>query len=291
MLVGVGRVCGVRGGFVAKIAIEIGALLAWALRDEMPKLDRFLADDGEDWIASRSPWDAMSRLAILGVRVDTSGVVMDDRLPDYPHPDAFVVNEAVQALASAELTMPEGFDALGDCIGLPDSDRAEAHRLGWDIACARWDRLSALVVRRARAGGEPTWRDHGPIYRRPVIGANGKKRWFRVVNEAAGPGLQAVPREVDGYNTKRQRPYPGAYHRYYLDPHPSLLVGERIEYQAWALALRQVGDAVRHRLTDWRLLDAMPPLCPWMGEEWEGGPRILISRVSTGARQEPVAAA
>ena len=256
----------------------------------MPKLDRFLADDREDWIATRSSWDAMERLAVLGVRVDTSGVVMDDRLPDYPHPDAFVVDEAVQTLAGAELAMSDGFDALGDCIGLTDAERAEAHRLGWDLANARGDRLMALVIRRARAGGEPTWRDHGPIFRRPMRASNGKDRWFRIVN-VAEPGQPAQPREVDGRNPKTRKPYPGAYRKTYLDPHPANLVGERIEYQAWALALRQVGDAVRHRLTHWRLLDAMPPLCPWMGEETQDAPRILISRLSTRARQAANSAA
>ncbi|KTQ99434.1 hypothetical protein NS365_23100 [Aureimonas ureilytica] len=276
---------------MAKIAIDIRALLAWALVEEMPKQARFLRAGDGDFVSAPSAWASIERLAILGVRVDTSGAAPIDRLPEPAHPDALVVDEAVRALASAELTMPEGFDALGDCIGLTEAERAEAHQAGWDIACARGSRLMALVVRRVWAGGEPTWRDHGPIQRRPMIGPNGKARWFRMINEAAGPGMPARPREVDGRNPKTRKPYPGAYHRFTLHPHPLVLVGERIEYQAWALALRMVADQVRHRLTDWRLLDTMPPLWPWMGEEEQGAPRILISGLSTKARQKADTAA
>ena len=268
---------------MSKKTIEINALLAWVYREEMPKLDRFLEDERESLVASSSPWDAMYRLAVLGVRVDTSGPAPDDRPLVYPHPDAYVVNEAVRAFADWEIGFPEGWDGLGDCEGLTEAERADAHSRAWDIACPKGDRLGALVMRRAMVGGEPTWRDHGPIYRRTVRGANGKPAWFRVVNASAGPGMPCKPREVDGFNKSRQRAYPGAYRKFYLDPCPSLLIAERIEYQTWALALHHLARTLRTNLERCFVLPCDVPLWPWEGEERRSSPRVLNVRPSTDA--------
>lgn len=263
---------------MSRKTIEISALLAWVYREEMPKLDRFLEDEREQWVSSSSPWDAIERLSVLGVRVDTSGRAPDGRPLDYPDPDAYVVNEAVRAIAGWAIGMPEGWDALGDCTGLTDGERTDAYQRGWAIAAMRGDRLGALVMRRALVGGEPTWRDHGPIYRRIVRKANGRPAWFRMVSDAAGDGRPSLPREVDGWNPKGHRAYTGAYHKHYLDPCPSLLIAERIEYQAWALALQHLAATVAYRLTRFDVLPCDVPLWPWEDVERSRSPRVLTVR-------------
>ncbi|WP_244498209.1 hypothetical protein [Aureimonas ureilytica] len=267
---------------VSKKTIDISNLLAWVYREEMPKLDRFLEDERDRWVVTASPWDAIERLAVLGVRVDTSGPAPDDRPLVYPHPDAYVVNEAVRAFAEWEIGFPEGWDGLGDCEGLTAAERADAHARAWAIACPKGDRLGATVMRRAVIGGEPTWQDHGPIYRRTVKGANGKPAWFRVVNEA-GPGKPPMMRELEGWNSKSRRPYKDAFNKQYLDPCPSLLLAERIEYQAWALALHHLSRLLRTKLERFFVASCNVPLWPWEGEERRSAPRVLRVRPSTSA--------
>ncbi|KTR07344.1 hypothetical protein NS365_04625 [Aureimonas ureilytica] len=277
--------------------IEIRTLLAWVYGEEMPKREAFENDVrlfGGVSVPSTSAWDAISRLAILGVRVDTSGPAPDNRALVYPDPDAVLVDEAVMRLEMATIAMPDGWDALGDLaeitdLELTEAERVDAHRNGWDIAIPKGDRLSAHVIRQASVDRVPAWRDHGRIERRPKLGANGKPAWFRVVNEA-GPGEPARPREVDGYNRSRQRPYKGAYRRYYLDPCPSLLVAARIEYQAWALALHQITNDVQGKLSRFDV-SCRVPLWPWEGEGRGSSPRVLSVRSSTDAPREPSKAA
>lgn len=273
---------------MSKKSIEINALLAWVYREEMPKLEAFENDRRLWWddisVPSASPWEAISRLAVLGCRVDTTGPAPDDGPLVYPDPDALIVNKAVLGLDGAEISRPEDWSALGDCIGLTDEERADAHSRGWTIAMPKGDRLAALVMRRAITGRVPSWRDHGSIYRRKVCGANGKPAWFRVVN-VGEPGRPCIPREVDGYNRSRQRPYKGAYQKHYLDPCPSLLIAERIEYQLWALALHRLADDLRGRLAAFKPTCTVP-LWPWEGEGADPPSRVLLVRPSTKAEDE-----
>ena len=261
--------------------IEIRDLLAWTYREEMPKLERFTADEREDWFAEPAAWDAITRLSVLGCRVDTSGPAPDTRPLVYPHPDALLVNKAVMGFATWTIAMPDGWDALGDIEGLGDDERADAHRRGWDIAIPKGDRLGALVMRQAWLDRVPAWRDHGTIERRPMLGANGKPAWFRIVN-AAGPGEAAQPREVDGFDAKSRRPHRGAYHKHYLHPCPSLLVAARIEYQAWALALHSLARDLQGTLSGFGV-SCDVALWPWEGEGHAAVPRVLSVRPSGNA--------
>ncbi|WP_019998756.1 hypothetical protein [Aureimonas ureilytica] len=274
--------------------IEIRALLAWTYREEMPKLEDFREGFERISVPSASTWDTIARLAVLGVRVDTSGPAPDDRPLVYPDPDAILVNETVLGFEDWTIAMPDGWDALGDLaeitdLVLTDAEREGAHRNGWDIAIPKGDRLAALVIRQAWADRGLPWRDHGRIERRPVLGANGKPAWFRVVNEARA-GEVARPREVDGFNIKGRRPYAGAYRKHYLSPCPSLLVAARIEYQAWALALHHLARELRGKLARFDV-SCCVPLWPWEGQEGDPSPRVLDVRPSTGASGEPFKAA
>ncbi|WP_082652470.1 hypothetical protein [Aureimonas sp. AU12] len=270
---------------MSKKPIEISALLAWTYGEELPKLERFLDDEREEFLASPAPWDSITRLAILGVRVDTSGRAPDVRALEYPDPDALIVHEAVQGLASWEIAMPEGWSALGDCTGLTAAEMADAHRDGLAIAAPKGDRLAALIRRLAMTGRTPPWHDHGPIFRRLVCGANGKPAWFRMVRQPIGQGRPSCDVEVDGYNKSRQRPYEGAYRKHYLDPSPSVLVSERVDYQLWALALHALAGDLARRLGRFTVLPCRVPMWPWEGEEGPSQPRVLVAAKSTEPRQ------
>lgn len=277
--------------------IEIKTLLAWVYGEEMSKLEAFENDArlfGGVSIPSASAWDAISRLAILGVRVDTSGPAPDNRALIYPDPDAVLVDEAVMRLETATIAMPDGWDALGDLaeitdLELTEAERLDAHRNGWDIAIPKGRSLCAHVVRQASVDRVPAWRDHGRIERRPKLGANGKPAWFRVVNEAA-PGEPARPREVEGFNVKSRRPFAGAYRKHYLHPCPSLLVAARIEYQSWALALHHLARDLHGKLAHFEVTCGIP-LWPWEAQDSFSSPRVLEVRASTDAPREPSKAA
>ena len=273
-------------------AVVIEELVRWAYGQELPKLDR-ATDGGWSLPSGSSGWDMVAEIAMLGTVVDRSGAVPSAQFaePEGPHPDALAVHHAVLGLAGSTLTMPEGFDALRDCTGLTEAERIDVHQRGFVIASAKGDRLAALLIRRGAIGDVPTWRDHGSIARRPVLGANGRERWFRVVNASAGPGRPAQPQEVDGLDKRTQRPMRGAYRKTYLDPCPSLLVAERIEYQTWVLALDLLADALAGRMTAHRALPPSAPLWPWEGEGERVASRILLARSSTGDAHEAKSAA
>ncbi|WP_279483423.1 hypothetical protein [Aureimonas sp. SK2] len=263
--------------------IEIRDLLAWTYQHEIPKLDRIDEEGrGRYRIASSSPWDALERLALLGCRVDTSGPGRDYSELVFPDADAMIVDKAVEALAEWTIEVDPQWDGLRDCQGLTPIEYAEAHRDGLAIAVPKGDRIAALVRRLAVTGQTPSWRDHGPIYRRTIKGANGKPLWFRMINAAAGPGLPAVPCEVDGRNPKTRRPYPGAYHKQYLDPSPAILLAERIEYQAWALALHSLASTLERRLSRFFVVPCTVPVWPWEGEEMRQPGRVLLSLAPKG---------
>lgn len=262
-----------------KIGIE--ALLTWAYRDELPKLARLPEEQFCEMAGSSSTWAQIQQFALLGTKIDTSG---SSGLPDgvhvveHPHPDALVVAAAVAAVVEASLDMPEGFDALSDMAGMTGAERADLHQRGFAIARTGGDQLVALVVRRAILGMEPSWRDHGPVKRRTVRSPNGKDAWFRMVTAASGPGRPSHPQEVEGFDVRNHRPFRGAYRKTYLDPCPSLLAAERIEYQAWALALSLIAAQVRAAITSFDVEDACVPLWPWEGEGRREAPRIILAK-------------
>lgn len=268
----------------AKKLIGIEHLLQWAYRQELPKGQTGGRMAG---LGMAGGWDAVSRFGELGTLVDVSANAFGC-VPDVwgngeveAHEDALAVAASVARLAETTCAWEEGYDVLSDVEGITDAERTECNRLGYDIARARGDQLAALVIRVAMVGRVPTWEGHGPVERRVELGAKGQPAWFRHVERLEGEGRKPVLIEMDGYDAKRGRPYPGAFQKHYLDPHPAMLAGERLDYQAWVSALAFLAADLRGRLVAHRVAPSLRRSWPW---EDEGvatfRPRVLPVQIS-----------
>lgn len=265
--------------FNKRIGIE--SLLAWAFGEELPKF----RDETVRSAVGRSGWDAIAEYAALGTLIDRSSGGGGSRIGDgiasgEPHPDAVLVADAVRGLAASELAMPEGFDVLADIDMLTDAERLDCNDRGFAIARAKREELSALIVRRAVIGAPPSWRATGEVKRRSVKGGNGKDAWFRLAMVADPLGGPDFEQEVDGFDKRGQRPHRDAFRKTYLDPDPSLLAADRMDYQAWALGLRLVHEDVQHRLVQHTLTEDLPSLSAWEPDGARSRPRIIFPRKS-----------
>lgn len=223
--------------------VEIEALLRWTYRDELPKAGAAMR------LRDRVPgfgfaWSGIEaygeHMAVIDEPNDW-GLAPDLGAVREPHPVAVLVGRHVDALAAWPVVLPRGWDPLvemGDLGALGQAAVAAAvERLAVvDAAGERHLRASAawLVRRYALLGGAPVWEAEPAQVR--VESANGRPRWFRTIQIADGLGGMR-PVEVDGYDPKRKRPWPGAYRRLYLDPCPIDAAVARAEYEVWHAAL------------------------------------------------------
>ncbi|MBB3937920.1 hypothetical protein [Aureimonas phyllosphaerae] len=252
-----------------KKLIGIEHLLQWAYRQELPKVGGGSRSGG---IGIAGGWDAVSRFGELGTLVDVSangfGCVPDlwsDGEAE-PHADALAVAASVDRLADMRCEWEEGYDVLSDVEGITDAERAESNRLGFDIARAKGDQLAALVMRVAMIGRAPTWEGHGPVERRVELGPKGQPAWYRLVERSEGEGRAPVMVEMDGFDARRRRPFEGAFQKHYLDPHPAMLAGERLDYQAWVAALAFLSSDLDGCLVAHRVAPSLRRPWPWEDE-------------------------
>lgn len=231
--------------------IEIEALLSWAYCEELPKAET--AGVGGAFIETYGGgWDAVSRQGEL-----MADMVSDGRLNSYgvvplaasygapPHPDAFVVHGAVGRLAGMDLDLPAGWSPLQG-LGLSEEEQADAvARAMPRIAILDGERLRLrfkpveLVRRHAILRSAPSWEFERPKARFVML--HGKPAWFRKVPVEGAFG-RLYEQEVDGYNPRAKRPWPGAYRKTVLDPDPTLAVVDRAEYEVWHAALGLLVD-------------------------------------------------
>lgn len=267
--------------------IDIEHLVRWAYLDELPKVaaqpDRL---SGPQMVSGGA---VLARLSVLHTLVQEQGIAnrygvlpLLDKSPDGPHPDALAVASAVEALADFQVELPEGWNPLAD-MGDLGAEGLDAVRRGLDrlappdAAGARKVRhpLSRLVVRQAVLGSAPAWEAEAPTRR--MVCSNGKPRWFRRIVQttagAFGPIEQTI--ELDGFNSARQRPYPGAYRKFELDPDPMMSVVERGEHELWVSALAVLADLLTEGLSAHIALPPARPARPWEGDVPAG--RILPS--------------
>ncbi len=252
-----------------KKLIGIEHLLQWAYRQELPKGQ---AGGRMAGIGMAGGWDAVSRFGELGTLVDVSpnafGCVPDlwgDGEAE-AHSDALAVAEAVGRLAETTCAWEEGYDVLSDVEGITEAERAECNRLGYDIARARGDQLAALVIRVAMVGKVPTWEGHGPVERRVELGPKGQPAWFGWSSGRKAKGDRPCWSRWTGSTPKRRRPHPGAFQKHYLDPHPAMLAGERLDYQAWVSALAFLAADLDGRLVAHRIAPSLRRPWPWEDE-------------------------
>lgn len=275
-----------------KKKISIEALLRWAYRDELPKEP---AGGGIFLPAGfGGAWGGMERFGEILTVVDGGpenryGLVVDFTAVGEPHPDAIRVGDAVKALDNFPLNLPDEWNPIADWPDLGVEGAAAVRRAveRETYIDGNGDRrfkvaISRLVVRHALMNDAPVWEGERPEIK-IVCGANGKPRWFRRVQVVADPGdaeLGIMPTytevEVDGYNQKRQRPYPDAYRKTYLDPDPAETILSRAEYEIWCAALDLLTVDLEDILESHEIVPSDRPARPWEGGA-SARPRVLES--------------
>lgn len=257
--------------------IGIEAFLSWAYREELPKAE---AGTGQALTGAlggtlAGGWDAVSRQGELMAetvrdgRVNAFGVLPLSIDCGPPHPDALAAHAAVSALDRWEIGLPEDWDPLAD-MHLSEADRRDAVAramprivVGREGVARFRQRPAELVRHHAIMRSAPGWEAQAPVSKF-ILGANGKPAWFRRVT--ATEGMTTFEREVDGFNARSQRPWPGAYKKTYLDPDPAMAAADRAEYEVWHAALAQVVETLAEAgLAGHRVLVSVRPARPWEG--------------------------
>jgi hypothetical protein len=272
--------------------IGIEALLAWAYRQELPKAGSGTVRAHVATGAAVGGWDMVSEYGELLALIDMSnhwGCVPDFSSEAEPHPDAVLVGEAVARFADATFEACEGYDVLGDLRledgnALTDEEREDCHRRGLAIARINEARMPATIARRAILGTHPEWAGY-PVARLAVTNAQGGPAWFRKAVRPSADGGPDITIEIDGYDRRRQRPHPEAYRRLRLTPDPVQIVVDRVEYQAWVLALAALAADLDGGLTEHAVVGPEHSLWPWEGEERRQAPQVLFPQKSTDAAE------
>jgi len=254
---------------MTKRTMDIEAVLRWAYRDELPKVVGKRRALGP----RSNAWHPVSRYGLYLALIDDSasdnlyGVLPDLSMNGEPHADAVKVADAVVALEAFRPEVPEGWNPIDD-LGDLSGDAA-----GIIAAAAHWSTVSAMVprllIKHAILGGCPEWQGEMPM-RKPVRGPNGKAVWRRralvMIHEGdAGLGIEPeyIETVIDGYNSRRGRPYADAYRETYLDPDPRPLAISRAEYELWYAGLAWLVDELSGVLDTIALVPLSLPARPW----------------------------
>jgi hypothetical protein len=288
---------------MAKKTVDIEALVRWAYRDELPKA---AATPGRLAVGFKTGWGGVERYGELLAVIDEPDVrnrfgLFPDRFADgEPHDDAVRVHDAVMALQSCEMAMPEGWNPIADMGDLgPEGPAAVARALaGLTLITEKGDAVlrrsvSRLVIRHAILGGCPAWEGDVPA-RRLVTAQGGKVRWFRrvlvTVEGAFGPVCEEV--ELDGFDPKRREPFPDAYTKTILDPDPEPVVQGRAEYELWRAALDILAEDLDGALDAHDVRPSARSARPWERPDPERRilPSLLVppvpERVTRAGRQK-----
>lgn len=261
--------------------------LIWAYRDELPKAGLGgrlrgprLATPG--WVRAAETWAG---------RIDVSneyGLMPDFGALHPPHRaaialdalthclDDLVINErALTPLHAWQFNGDEAPYMLRAAI-----ERALALRLE---PSGRLRASPAEIIRRAALIGPPGGWEHEPLRVRPLMAADGRRKWFRRARtatawDARGRVIAWGEAEIDGWDIRRRRPHPDAYEKYQLWPDPAPPMIARLDWCIWAAALEALDlmaqDAVfvfaaeRVTLCDLgvEILPSSPPPPPWICE-------------------------
>jgi hypothetical protein len=258
---------------VKKTRIDIEALLKWTYLQELPKRPKMNGPNDID-----SAWRKVTQwgdeFSMAGPADNAFGVVPDFQASSLPHPDAFVVHEAVEALEFLQLGFPDDWDPIEDlgdlgALGKASVVQAIGALTTVDELGRRILRQSPrrLVFRHAILGGCPDWHAEKPDAK--FLLANGMTKWFRRKlvwvgdekgNEELGQWLEI---EVDGFDSRARRPYDDAYPKQYLDPDPVDSVIGRAEYEIWRSALCFVVEELSGQMSDYEAVMTVRPERPW----------------------------
>ena len=203
--------------------IDIEALLAWAYTIELPKAP-VVQVTGPGGLPRG--FDSVHHYGQLLATVDDGSLANAFGLyPDFTATtpvdrDAVEVWEAVQELDGLALALPADWDPLDDMGDLGPEGRAAVERAltRMTVTERNGDRIlrkspRLLIEKHAILGGCPDWEAERP--ERKVVTEHGKPKWFRRVL-VSPEGMAPFEAEVDGFDAKRRRPYPGAYQKFVL---------------------------------------------------------------------------
>lgn len=268
--------------------MTIEAAVAWAVRDELPKvgadpLGKMVRAGAPNGCSSPALAAAMagSMGGAIDARANRYGVVPDlaalDRLT--AHPAALLIGEAMLGLDAIE---PAGFaewdafedidDLAADPIAGPLLAQAKADARHQAGAMARMlGALSALMVKRAVLPMPRGWECGEVTVEQVRSRTTGQACWFRKVERAAqwnedGEVTATELVEVDGFNPKTRRPFPEAYRKYVLSPDPLAVALARAEWRLWRAGLDVIledcaGPALAMGL---RIMPSPLPMRPWV---------------------------
>ena len=266
--------------------IDIQDLLVWAYREELPK-DRGLGGSGRGEPCAVSPMFAMGA---FGTRVDYF-----HREPGFPsamgapHPDALLVEAAVERLAThAEQAVDEQLDLAPD-FGALGVDEGHAVRRALAM-------MPAMVARCAKLQKAPFW--SSDVVPRPIyVGGNGRTLVVRREPQfsKALTGEEVEHEVIVQVTAEQKGSYAfGAYSPLQYEPDPQSVVDERAEYLVWWGALNALAADLADKLTTFSVRPPSARQRPWTDEAVLGyTPRRLddISDRVASHEQRMIAAA
>ena len=274
--------------------ISLEKFARWAVCEELPKSRVPERVEGRPAPGAMvTAWGAVE----LGTRIDKSlsrdvminefGLAAMD-MPDPPHVDAILLHQALCEIDADRSMLIDVPNEVLDGISLRVARDIE----DWQAAagnCLKDALVMAMgQVTRADADGR-TWPHRGAwgiVAYVAIMGGldvkvdpmrlayqtlRGKPLWFRRVPVLID-GVMMV-REIDGYNERRQRPYPDAYRRPCLTPHPADAIGRRIEWVMWQAVLQEAMRRLEDKLLAHRLVMPAAGALPWIGG---GGERLWV---------------
>ena len=265
--------------------IDIQDLLVWAYREELPK-DRGLGGSGKGEPCAVSPMFAMGA---FGTRVDYF-----HREPGFPsalgapHPDALLVEAAVERLAAhAEQAVDEQLDLAPD-FGALGVDEVHAVRRALAM-------MPAMVARCAKLQKSPFWTSE--IVPRAMYAGNGRPMVVRREPQfsKALTGEEVEHEVIVQVTAEQKGSYAfGAYSPLQYEPDPQSVVDERAEYLVWWGALNALAAELADKLATFSVRPPSARQRPWTNEAVLGHtPRRLddISDRVPSQEQRAIAAA
>ncbi len=245
--------------------IEIETLLVWAFREELPKRQLSAQEMCWESIAISGPFGPIDE----GISIQRYAYVGE------PHPDARIIEKAVEALPLVVIDWAESLDAImGDLAGLVSindlrrQDRADrATTSGWTLGKGRHEtarnapashdlrgrsardvllpgsiQVGELIVTHARQGTRPRWYPHSPTCH-PTPSRDPSKALL--VGQSGGRNLYSI----------------GSHCPLTWRPSPISIAKARADYIGWWRGLSMLVDTLS--LNDHKALPPISAQLPW----------------------------
>lgn len=257
-----------------KRVYDVEWVLAWAFRDELPKRGSpesgpsgktsLYTPDGYAYGPKGYGDSPLARFLDQGTSIDHTpryGLADGPGMPigaGAPHPDAFRVLDAVEALDGAGLDLADWSRGPG---------RAAPPGLDVDIMAAVAARdVVALVVGSGRSGRRPYWAPDQTV--RAKTGANGAPIIYGKVKGTItlrdGSVHEVERDEVLPSRNRKGGAYPtGSYCKLVYDPGRVRTWEARAEYAAWRAAVDVLVERLNETLESIRVTASSAPRAPW----------------------------